>query len=671
MSPGRLRLPAGGWKVAQRRGLTYRMVLVGGVMALLMIGAFAFLFMAITGLRDAGAIERRSEAALVSADRLEKLMLGLDAESRGLVVSTDPSFLASFTADRAALPAHEADLVRASTKDNPEQARWARQIVQADNAYVRDYLVPLTNAAKNDHASALSMVEKGQGLRQLAALRNQCEAFENAQRRLATGSEQHAIDAARTATVTAAFSGAGALLLIGFFVTYLTRVIIRPVRHAALVAGGLAEGDLAVRMPETSPGEIGLLESKFNTMVGSLEVSRDQLRQVADEQGALRRVATLVATGVSPTQVFDAVAAEVGHVLDADHCEIIRFECDDTARVVGYWNDPRVPKVMPPLNGHWPIESGTVTATVLTTERPARMKNYERATSAIGVWSHSVGIRCVVGCPVKVEGRVWGAMLIHSLDEEPMPGVTEDRMTEFVELVGTAIANAQSRSDLLASRARVVAAADESRRRIERDLHDGAQQQLVTLALKLRTLETTAVAPGQKRLRELLSGLVHDLSNVLDDLQEVSRGIIPPILTRSGLRPALRSLARHSPVPVELNAGIIGRLAERVEVAVYYTVSEALTNVVKHAHASEVRVDLVMEHQTVRLSIHDDGRGGANLSGGSGLVGLKDRVEALGGTIEVVSPPGGGTSVLVEIPLEPAVGPLAQSASAGRPFIGR
>jgi signal transduction histidine kinase len=668
-------MPSGGWKVAQRRGLTYRMVLVGGVMAFLMVGAFALLFMAITGLRDAGTVARHSKTTLVSADRLEKLMFGLDAEARGLIVTKTPGFGRYFVADRAALPGREADLERASATVGASQARWAHQIVQADNAYMRDYLIPLTNAANSDPAAARSMLEKGEGLQRLAALRNQCESFENAQRKIAAASEQQAIDAARSATVTAAISAAGALLMIGFFITYLTRVIIRPVRHAALVAGGLAGGDLTVRMPETSPGEIGLLESKFNTMVGSLEVSRDQLRRVADEQGALRRVATLVATGVSPTQVFDAVAAEVGHVLEADHSEIIRFESDDTARVVGYWNDPRVPKVMPPLNGHWPIESGTVTATVLTTERPARMKNYERATSAIGIWSHAVGIRCVVGCPVKVEGRVWGAMLIHSLENEPMPGVTEDRMQEFVELVGTAIANAQSRSDLLASRARVVAAADESRRRIERDLHDGAQQQLVTLALKLRTLETTAVAPGQRRLREHLSGLVHDLSNVLDDLQEVSRGIIPPILTRSGLRPALRSLARHSPVPVELNAGIIGRLAERVEVAVYYTVSEALTNVVKHAHASDVRVDLVMEHRTVRLSIHDDGRGGANLSGGSGLVGLKDRVEALGGSIEVVSPAGGGTSVLVEIPLEPAESPLAKGASApplsGQPFIGR
>jgi CHASE3 domain sensor protein len=384
---------SGGWNVARRRGLTYRMVLAGSTMAFLMIGAFVLLFVAITGLRDAGTVARHSKTALVAADRLEKLMFGLDAESRGLVVTSDPTFLRSFVADRGALAAHEKDLELASAEVDPGQAKWAHQIVQADNAYMRDYLDPLTNAVKNDPAAARSMVEKGTGLPQLAALRNQCESFQDAQRKAAAKSEQDAIDAARTATVTAAISAAGALLLIGFFVAYLTRVIIRPVRHAALVAGGLARGDLAIRMPETSPGEIGMLESKFNTMVGSLEASRDQLRQIADEQGALRRVATLVASGVAPTQVFDAVAAEVGHVLEADHAEIIRFESDDTARVVGYWNDPRVPKVMPPLNGHWPIESGTVTATVLTTERPARMKNYERATSAIGVWSHSVGIR--------------------------------------------------------------------------------------------------------------------------------------------------------------------------------------------------------------------------------------------------------------------------------------
>jgi signal transduction histidine kinase len=391
-------------------------------------------------------------------------------------------------------------------------------------------------------------------------------------------------------------------------------------------------------------------ENEYGTMVASLAASQAKLRQVADMQGALRRVATLVARGVSPSELFAAVAAEGGHVLKAAHSVIVRFESGETADVVAHWNDPRLPQVMPPLNGQWPIESGTVTAAVRNTERPARMNDYGQNTTAIGHWARATGVRSVVGCPIKVEGRVWGAMLIHFLDAEPTRGVTEDRMEEFVELIGTAIANAQSRSDLLASRARVVAAADESRRRIERDLHDGAQQQLVTLALKLRTVETTAVALGQERLRRELSGLGHDLANILDDLQEVSRGIIPPILTRSGLRPALRSLARHSPVPVVLNAEAVGRLPERVEVAIYYTVSEALTNVVKHARASEVRLDLLIEHGAVRLSIHDDGIGGADPTRGSGIVGLMDRVEALGGGMEVLSPAGGGTSILVHIP---------------------
>jgi signal transduction histidine kinase len=628
------------------------MALAGGVVALLLIGTFALLFLAILRLRDAGMIERRSEGVLISSSRLEKSVIDIDEESRGFILTGDPDLLRDYTTDQAALPGEETALVRMAAMGNGEQARRARQIVQAGKAYVHDYVVPLVTAARTEPARARAMLQSGQGPKSLNLLRDQCDGFETAQRKIAAASEQHSIDAARNAGTTAAMSAGGALLLICCFVAYLTRVMVHPARRAAGVAGALAKGDLSVRMPETSPGELGTIAARFNTMVGSLEMSRDKLRQVADEQRALRRVATLVACGVSPTEIFNAVAAQVGHILGVDHTEIIRFESDKTARVVGYWNDPRVPKVMPPLNGHWPIESGSVTAEVWTTERPARMKNYEHATSAIGIWAHAAGIRCVVGCPVKVEGRVWGAMLIHSLDAEPLPGVTEARMQEFMELVGTAVANAQSRSDLLASRARVVAAADESRRRIERDLHDGAQQQLVTLALKLRTVENTAVAPGQERLRAQLSGLVHDLSNILDDLQEVSRGIIPPLLTRSGLRPALRSLARHSPVPVALNAEVVGRLPERVEVAVYYTVSEVLTNVVKHAHASDVRVDLVMEHRTVRLSIHDDGIGGADLARGSGLVGLKDRVEALGGGIEVRSPPGRGTSVLVHIPLQ-------------------
>jgi signal transduction histidine kinase len=406
-----------------------------------------------------------------------------------------------------------------------------------------------------------------------------------------------------------------------------------------------------VPMPETSPGEIGVLQSTFNTMAGSLEASRDKLRQVAEEQGALRRIATLVARGVAPSEVFTAVAAELGRVLGADHTHIVRFEPDNTATVVGFWSDPDFPQIMPPLDGNWPIEDGTVSATVRATARPARRTDFEQAADAIGVWVRSKDVRCVVGCPVNVEGRVWGAMLMHAMENEPQPGVTEDRMREFVELVSTAIANAQGRSDLLASRARVVAAADESRRSIERKLHDGTQQRLVALALKLRMMQES-VASHQEELKQELSSAVEDLSNTLTDVQEISRGIAPPILSAKGLPPALRSLARRSPVPVRLDVPAGQRLPEPIEAALYYSVSEALTNVAKHARASAVEVQIRMQDTTVRLSVSDDGVGGADLRGGSGLVGLKDRVEALDGRIDVVSPTGAGTSLLIDIPMK-------------------
>jgi signal transduction histidine kinase len=369
-----------------------------------------------------------------------------------------------------------------------------------------------------------------------------------------------------------------------------------------------------------------------------------------EEQGALRRVATLVAGGVAPAEIFGAVTAEVGCVLGVDHANLVRFEADRIATVVGYWSDPGARQIMPPLDGRWPVEHPSVTASVHATARPARMtaEEYERATSAIGIWTRNHRIRCVVGCPVMVEGRLWGAMNLYCRTV-PQCGVIEDRMLEFVQLVGIAIANAQNHSDLLASRARVVAAADESRRRIERDLHDGAQQELVALALKLRNAEA-AVPADQRGLREQLAGALRDLSGILDHLQEVSRGTVPAILTSTGLRPALRSLARSCALPVTLDVRLSGRLPGPVEVAVYHAVAEALTNVIRHAHASSVDVRLTADETAVRLSVRDDGVGGAEFGEGFGLVGLKDRVEALDGHLRVISPHGGGTSLLVDIP---------------------
>jgi len=331
-----------------------------------------------------------------------------------------------------------------------------------------------------------------------------------------------------------------------------------------------------------------------------VEASRDELRLLAEEQAALRRVATLVARAVSPTEVFGAVAAEAGRLLGAPSTRLERYEPDGAATVVAGWSEPGV-------------------------EIPVGSE--EGARSAVG------------------------ALIAAWTRQEAVPADAEDRMAEFTNLVATAIANADSGAKLTASRARIVATADETRRRIERDLHDGTQQRLVSLGLELRAAEE-AVPPELNELKARLSDTANGLAGAAEELQEISRGIHPAILSTGGLAPALKTLARRSAVPVELDVRADRRLPERVEVAAYYVVSEALTNAAKHAHASVVHVDLEAEDSIVQLAIRDDGVGGADPARGSGLIGLSDRVEALGGRIEIASPTGRGTSLLVRIPTE-------------------
>jgi signal transduction histidine kinase len=255
-----------------------------------------------------------------------------------------------------------------------------------------------------------------------------------------------------------------------------------------------------------------------------------------------------------------------------------------------------------------------------------------------------------VGCPIVVGRSLWGVAIVSSSTSEPLPPDTEARMAEFTELAAAAIANAQSNADLKASRARVVAAADEARRRIERDLHDGTQQRLVSLGLDLRGIEASIPREGEW-VRQQLAAAAKSLEDTVLDLQEVSRGLHPAILAKGGLRPALGVLARRSTIPVRLDMSVAGRLPEAAEVTIYYVVCEALTNAAKHSCASVVHVELTRGDQVVRLSIRDDGVGGADPARGSGLIGLTDRVEALGGTLSIMSPRGHGTCVRVELPL--------------------
>jgi signal transduction histidine kinase len=291
--------------------------------------------------------------------------------------------------------------------------------------------------------------------------------------------------------------------------------------------------------------------------------------------------------------------------------------------------------------------------TVLRTGRPARADSTEHAPALIAALARQLAVTSTVATPIIVEGRLWGGMSVSSKQPEPLPPDTESRIADFAELVATAIANAEARTELAASRSRVVAAADETRRRIERDLHDGTQQRLVSLGLELRAAQA-AVPPQLGELDRELAHIAEGLASVFDELREIANGIHPAILSEGGLEPALKALCRRSAVPVQLDVRSLRRLPAPVEVAAYYVVSEALTNTAKHAHASAVHVELDTRSAVLSMAIGDDGMGGADPRRGSGLMGISDRIEALGGTFQVRSPAGRGTTLLIEVPVVPS-----------------
>jgi signal transduction histidine kinase len=422
-----------------------------------------------------------------------------------------------------------------------------------------------------------------------------------------------------------------------------------------VIVEGRLWGVLSIHSPlgQPLPADIEARLANFTELVATAIAnaeSRAELARLAEEQAALRRVATLVARGAPPAVVFAAVAEEVGRLLGSHLAGMARYNSDDTLTVLATWADDGQ---HPLVRGPWPLDGGDLASEIWKTGRPVRIDDYHGVSGRIVAFVRDeLGIASSVGSPIVVERRLWGLLFVHSKQiHQPLPRDTESRLTGFTELVATAIANAESRAELVASRARIVAAADETRRRIERNLHDGTQQRLVSLGLELRAAQAT-VPPQLGELQGALSRVADGLASVFDELREISHGVHPAILSDGGLDPALRALRRRSAVPVELDLRAGRRLPEPVEVAAYYVVSEGLTNAAKHAHASVVTVELDTSDAILRLAIRDDGIGGADLGQGSGLLGLRDRIEALGGTFAVTSPAGQGTTLLIEVPLE-------------------
>jgi signal transduction histidine kinase len=409
----------------------------------------------------------------------------------------------------------------------------------------------------------------------------------------------------------------------------------------------VAASNLEQPLPADTEARLASFTELVATAIANAE-SPAGLARLAAEQSALRRVATLVARGVPPEEIFSAVAQEVGLLLPVEFAILSRFEADGTVSYPASWN--RTGDPFPPVGTRVILGGKNLVTIVFENDRPARMESYADASARVSDGAREMGFPSSVATPVIVEGRLWGMIAAGSSGEKPLPADTEARLASFTELVATAIANAESRAALTASRARIVAAAHESRRRIERDLHDGTQQQLVNLMLELRMVEVRGLSEVSE-LKAQLARTERGLAGALEELQEISRGIHPAILMRGGLEPALRALARRSTVAVELDLRAERRLPEHVEVAAYYIVSEALTNAAKYAQASVVNVELEAHDAILQLAIRDDGIGGADPAHGSGLVGLSDRIEALGGTLEVTSPTGSGTTLLIEIPL--------------------
>jgi signal transduction histidine kinase len=400
-------------------------------------------------------------------------------------------------------------------------------------------------------------------------------------------------------------------------------------------------------LPRRTEGRLASFADLLGTAISNAE-SRASLSRLAEEQAALRRVATLVARGAPPEAVFTAVTEETGQLLRVEITAMVRYEPDGTSSVVASWG--RDAEASLPVGDREPLGGKNLVTIISETSSPARLDHYDGVSGPRVERLAEAGYRSAVGAPIIVQGRLWGAVVAASVAQHALSYDAEARIGSFTDLVATAVSNAETLAELTASRARVLAATDEARRQIERDLHDGAQQRLVSLTLAVRAAQA-AVPPTSGPLGDELASVADGLASVLDDLRELARGIHPSILSEGGLGPALKTLARRSIVPVELDLRAIDRLPEPVEVAAYYVICEALANAAKHSNASVVQIGAEMAANVLHLHVLDDGDGGADPALGSGLTGLKDRVEALGGTIAVSSPAGAGTILDADLPL--------------------
>ena len=418
-----------------------------------------------------------------------------------------------------------------------------------------------------------------------------------------------------------------------------------PIVVEGRVWGALTVASTQQPLPADTEARLASFAELVATAIAIAE-ARAEVGRLVDEQAALRRVATLVAEGAAPSEVFEMVTREVGLVSGADLARMERYESGASVIGVAGWSRGDEPE--PAVGTRFSLEGASIAALVREAAGPVRVDSFADAHGPIAQEARGLGIRSSVGCPILVYGRLWGVIAASSRSATPFPPGTESQIAEFTELVATAIERTEARTELAASRARIVAATDEERRRVVRDLHDGAQQRLVHTVVTLK-LAHRALQNDEPDLPDLLSDALENAEQATDELHELAHGILPAALTRGGLSAGVAALASRMLVPVE-NAVSVGRLTPAVEATAYFIIAEALTNVAKHARAGHASVTARLEDSTLQVRVRDDGVGGARPNG-NGLLGLADRLAALDGQLRVESPIDGGTLVAADIPV--------------------
>ena len=635
---------------------------------------FAVLLLPIQEARNAERSALHSQDVLIAAHALEQRVLDLERGQRGFILTRQPQFLMPWQQAREQLPREEHALLELVRGDPAQEAR-VRAIIEATRSYIEDYSEPLVDAATRADPSAKTVAAAEEGEARARVIRANFAQLLQAERGTSAATARASAGAARRAYVGVVVGVGVSIALVALYAGYLTRAIVGPIRRAATLAGRIAGGDLTARLPETGVGEVGALQRAFNGMGASLHHGRDELtalarraqlradearaharkaqeaqaaeRRLADEQAALRRVATLIAQGVPTREIFDAVTREVGVLCDADLARLERFGPDDAFTVIAAW--AREDRVKVSVGNRYALEGTSIAAQVRETERPARVDSFVGATGPIAREAQRLGIRASVGCPITVDGRLWGAIAASTTGGEPFSAVMESRIADFTQLVAAAISNAEARDDLLASRERLLTAGYEARRRVVRDLHDGAQQRFVHAILVLE-LALRALDKHDEDGRALVAEALEHAKAANEELRELAHGVLPDVLIRGGLAAGVESIVSRLRVPVEVSVPA-ERFPPEIEASAYFVVAEALTNVAKHSDARHARVAARLDNGSLQIDIRDDGAGGARLDG-SGLLGLRDRVVTLGGHLEVDSPPGGGTRIAVTLPLQ-------------------